>query len=164
MNGHCPKGFGYEGCLEGDGAVKNCRGCWAGKHGAKWAGFEKSEYPENVLLGSEDGGMLLRELKEIQESQALEIEYCMDTLTKCFGDQLSGIISGIQKGAMDGSPMQISHAFLLKKMAKLLDGEYFYDSYFYDTAKYTARLDESTMREIQEKPQDWALVFFDHHF
>ena len=49
-------------------------------------------------------------------------------------------------------------------MAKLLDGEYFYDSYFYDTAKYTARLDETTMREIQEKPQDWALVFFDHHF
>lgn len=128
------------------------------------AGRWRSEYPENVLLGSEDGGMLLRELKEIQESQALEIEYCMDTLTKCFGDQLSGIISGIQKGAMDGSPMQISHAFLLKKMAKLLDGEYFYDSCFYDTAKYPARLDESTMREIQEKPQDWALVFFDHHF
>ena len=60
MNGHCPKGFGYEGCLEGDGAVKNCRGCWAGKHGAKWAGFEKSEYPENVLLGSEDATQIVR--------------------------------------------------------------------------------------------------------
>lgn len=66
---------------------------------------------------------------------------------------------------MGGLTMRVSHyTFQLKKMARLLDGEYFYDSYFYDTVKYTARLDESTMREIQEKPQDWALVFLDHHF
>ena len=61
--------------------------------------------------------------------------------------------------------MRVSHyTFQLKKMARLLDGEYFYDSYFYDTVKYTARLYETTMREVREKPQDWAPVFFDHHF
>ena len=43
MNGHCPKDFGYEGCLEKDSMLKNCRGCWASKHGAKWVGFEKNE-------------------------------------------------------------------------------------------------------------------------
>ena len=61
--------------------------------------------------------------------------------------------------------MRVSHyTFQLKKMARLLDGEYFYGSYFYDTVKYTARLYETTMREVREKPQDWALVFLDHHF
>lgn len=49
--------------------------------------------------------------------------------------------------------MQVSHyTFRLKKMAKLLDGEYFYDSCFYDTVKNTTRLDGATMREVWEKP------------
>ena len=129
------------------------------------AGGWADEYPENVLLGSEDGKKLIRELKRVQESQTQEIKCNMAQLVHCFGDQLSGIVSGIQKGSVRGTPIQASYyAFLLKKMAKLLDGEYFYDSCFYDTAKYTAWLDETTMREIQEKPQDWALVFFDYHF
>lgn len=29
MNGHCPKTFGYEGCLEKDGVLKDCGNCWA---------------------------------------------------------------------------------------------------------------------------------------
>ena len=43
-------------------------------------------------------------------------------------------------------------------MAKLLDGEYFYDSCFYDTAEYTARLNEATIAKVQERPQDWAAL------
>jgi len=29
MNGHCPKTFGYAGCLEKDGTTKECGSCWA---------------------------------------------------------------------------------------------------------------------------------------
>ena len=29
MNGHCPKTFGYEGCQNENGSVKDCGSCWA---------------------------------------------------------------------------------------------------------------------------------------
>lgn len=29
INGHCPKTFGYEGCLCKDGTSKECGSCWA---------------------------------------------------------------------------------------------------------------------------------------
>lgn len=31
MNGHCPKTFGYKGCLNEDGSLKECGSCWAVK-------------------------------------------------------------------------------------------------------------------------------------
>ena len=34
MNGHCPKTFGYEGCLDKDGGIKNCEFCWAAGRGS----------------------------------------------------------------------------------------------------------------------------------
>ena len=37
------------------------------------AGSWSDEYPENVLLGSEDGKRLIRKLKKVRESQAQEI-------------------------------------------------------------------------------------------
>ncbi|MCI8649610.1 MAG: hypothetical protein HFG20_05790 [Anaerotruncus sp.] len=102
------------------------------------AGGWSNEYPENVLLGSEDGKKLIRELKKILETQTQEIRYNMEALINCFGGQLSGIVFGIQNGAVDGSSIQATHyVFQLKKMAKLLDGEYFYDSCFYDTAEHS---------------------------
>lgn len=129
------------------------------------AGSWSDERPENVLLGSENREKLLRELKKVRESQAQEIRCNLESLLSCFDDRLSGIVTELQKDSLGGLPMQVSHyTFQLKKMAKLLDGEYFYDSCFYDTVKNTARLDEATMREVREKPQDWALVFFDYHF
>ncbi len=42
MNGHCPKDYGYDGCLEKDGILKACRSCWAVQKGAKWVCFEKN--------------------------------------------------------------------------------------------------------------------------
>lgn len=43
MNGHCPKEFGYAGCISDDGDLKDCRGCWAAVRGGKWMRFEKNE-------------------------------------------------------------------------------------------------------------------------
>lgn len=127
------------------------------------AGRWKDEYPENVILGSESEKRLLRELKETLDSQSQEIQSCTNSLIEGLGDQLSGIVSGIQKGS--SPPIQGDHfAYLLKKLGKLLDGEYFYDSLFYDTTEYTAKINEATVAKVQEKPQDWALVLFDYHF
>lgn len=42
MNGHCPKDYGYNGCLEADGAPKACGSCWAVQNGTKWVRFEKN--------------------------------------------------------------------------------------------------------------------------
>lgn len=28
MNGHCPKTFGYDGCLDKQGNLTNCHSCW----------------------------------------------------------------------------------------------------------------------------------------
>lgn len=33
MNGHCPKRFGYEGCLDEDGQTMNCGSCCLCKKG-----------------------------------------------------------------------------------------------------------------------------------
>lgn len=127
------------------------------------AGSWSNEYPENVILGSESEKRLLRELNEALDSQSREIQNCTNSLIEGFGEQLSGIVSGIQKGG--NTPYQREqYAFLLKKLGKLLDGEYFYDSCFYDTAHYTARINEETIAKVQKKPQDWALVLFDYHF
>ena len=63
--------------------------------------------------------------EKILETQTQEIGYNMVQLVHCFGDQLSSVVSRIQKGSVGGTPTQASYyAFLLKKMAKLLDGEY----------------------------------------
>lgn len=43
MNGHCPKDFGYAGCLQEDGKLKDCRNCWAAARGSKWVRFKKNE-------------------------------------------------------------------------------------------------------------------------
>lgn len=43
MNGHCPKDFGYPGCLTPEGEEKECGGCWATRMGAKWVRFERNE-------------------------------------------------------------------------------------------------------------------------
>lgn len=120
-------------------------------------------YPENVILGSENDKRFIKELLEVQESQRQEVKYCMDTLIECLGNQLTDIVSEIQKHA--GQLIGEHHcAFLLEKMAKLLDGKYFYESCFYNASEYTALLDETTIKKIREKPEDWALVFFDYHF
>ena len=42
MDGHCPKDCGYDGCLKEDGLLKDCKGCWVAKKGAKWIYFEKN--------------------------------------------------------------------------------------------------------------------------
>lgn len=33
MNGHCPKSFGYPGCLHPNGSQKQCGSCWTAKIG-----------------------------------------------------------------------------------------------------------------------------------
>ena len=43
MDGHCPKDFGYPGCLNKDGEPKACGSCWVLNGGAKWVGFERNK-------------------------------------------------------------------------------------------------------------------------
>lgn len=43
MDGHCPKDFGYPGCLTADGEQQDCGNCWVLNGGAKWIGFEKNK-------------------------------------------------------------------------------------------------------------------------
>ena len=42
MDGHCPKDFGYPGCLTREGEHKECGSCWALLKDAKWVRFEKN--------------------------------------------------------------------------------------------------------------------------
>lgn len=46
MNGHCPRDFGYVGCLTPEGEPKMCGSCWALQKGARWVRFEKN--PEHT--------------------------------------------------------------------------------------------------------------------
>ncbi len=128
------------------------------------AGGWSKEYPENVLLGSENGKRLLRELQKAQEDQAREIRLYMEQVIEDFGNRLALVVSEIQKG-FTACPAKASQAaFSLKRMAKLLDGEYFYDSCFYNTVEGNAKITDFTIAEVRRKPEDWALVFFDYHF
>ena len=126
------------------------------------AGRWSSMYPENVLLGKEDGKKLIRELKHCYIVQNREIEIYLGNIKNGLGDSITEIakrfndLSYINNISMD--------SYYLHCLVRLLAGIYYFDSGFYDTSEYTARINVNTIRNVKREPYKWAMVVFDYHY
>lgn len=132
------------------------------------AGRWAAQYPENVLLGSEDPDQLCKEIAAAEISQKERLDSCLKILEEYASMPFSELVQTIWTRHVS-LPVNATFAadmastcFII--IAKLLTGEYFSNSLFYDTDKRTARINPYTYMKIQENPGDWALVFFDQHF
>lgn len=130
------------------------------------AGRWSDIYPENVLLGSERPCEVIKRLKKCQFLQEEVVFSNLHFLKNIFKDDINNIIEEIWKYKLfkckSGNNFGIS-SFLLNGISKILHGEYFYDSFFYDTECFSASLDIETFRKVKQNPKEWALVLFDYH-
>ena len=116
------------------------------------AGRWADEYEPNVILGKDNLDRLLQEIKEAEEDQKGEMELLKDSLHFQTIDQMFN-----DYYQHPGSVWQ------LNQLAKLLCGEYTFDSCYFDTDAYNARITSETYTKIKKNPSEWALVFFDYH-
>lgn len=52
-------------------------------------------------------------------------------------------------------------SWALREIARLIHGDYYFESGFYDTSRRTALV--PFINKLKEKPEEWALVRFDYH-
>lgn len=133
------------------------------------AGRWQAMYPENVILGAESPEKILAEVIECRNQQKAEIDVCLQMMegfaSMPFSDLAQMIWERMESPLEERESLSdYMAAFNIKKISRLLDGEYYYDSFFYDTDEYTAKISQTTIQKIKERPKDWALVFFDQHF
>ena len=131
------------------------------------AGRWSDIYPENVMLGKEKPGQILKEVLQCRASQEEELDMCLQqlgSLAECSLVELKQKLwtSNSRKQSIDDGTYLAP--YLIKNIGKLLNGDYYYDSFFFDTSDFTAKISSKTIEEIKSAPQDWALVFFDQHF
>lgn len=131
------------------------------------AGRWSDRYPENVLLGKECPEHLLKEVEKCQQAQKDTLNEHLKALTDISGDKLSVLVQKITDYYDSGKTLlgdTSLTAYRLNCLSMILSGKYYYDSYFYDTDSYTARIDLNTIQKIKENPDNWALVLFDCHY
>jgi len=131
------------------------------------AGRWSDDYPENVMLGSEHPDRILDEVLQCRLCQEEELSMCfrqLGDLAKCSLEELKRRLWCLEKPKEAEDFSTYIAPYLIKNIGKLLNGDYYYDSFFYDTNGYTAKIDQNTIEMIRSAPQDWALVFFDQHF
>lgn len=115
----------------------------------EWRTFKK------VILGSDHSDELLQELLHCQQVQQQEIDSILEILTNRLGDNLSQIVNTLSVNNI--------YSYHLNDLAKILAGEYTFDSKFFDIYNNTARIDENTLQEVRKAPESYALVLFNYH-
>lgn len=132
------------------------------------AGRWDDEYPENVLLASEDPERFVQEMEDVIAQQKQEIDYLLAQLREKVGTDLYSITDGLWKRRSvftgEADPSEALAPYNLHCLADFLYGEYRCDSCFYNTRSYTARLYAADIDAVKETPDDWALVMFDYHY
>lgn len=124
------------------------------------AGGWSDEFPNNVILGSENLELIIQQIERCQELQKNEINRYLKLIKEKLGDSLTTIIE-----LSFNEYNEISHQlYQLKNLADLLYGKYTFDSYFYDLGSRTSKITNHTMEKIRQSPENWALVLFDYHF
>lgn len=123
------------------------------------AGRWSYEFPENVILGSENSDTILTQIQHCQKLQKDEIIYNLNCIKKELDDSITTIVK-----LASNESNELSHPlYLLGKLVALLYGEYTFDSYFYDLDARTSKITSSTIEKIKQSPEQWAIVLFDYH-
>ena len=110
---------------------------------------------QDVIIGSNKPDELLNLLEQCLDTQQQQITQYLKVLNNNLGDSLSQIVSTLSN----------DNTFTLEfnELAKLLAGEYTFESGFFDTEWCTSRIDEDTLQAIRESPENYTLVLFDCH-
>lgn len=120
------------------------------------AGRWSVHYPNNVIFSCDDIDRFIDELKTAAEYQAEEKNRCLGLVKKEMGTEIIDEI-------VFGKQTHMS-AYYLNQLGKIVYGEYYFDSMFYNTAEYNSIVNEKLIEEVKEHPDDWAMVFFDYHY
>ena len=110
---------------------------------------------QDIIIGSNKSDKLLNLLEQCRDAQQKQIKHYLKVLNDNLGDSLSQIVSTLSN----------DNTFTLEfnELAKLLAGEYTFESGFFDTEYCTSRIDEDTLQAVKEAPENYALVLFDCH-
>lgn len=133
----------------------------------KSAGRWSNAYPENVLLGCEDPAAFYKELEQCYQAQKAEMDELVTILKESVGTDIEHIAHGMWKQNNDDAPeggFDLWTGFYLNRLAMLLNGDYFFNSMFYNVRDNTARIYKNTFAAVQESPDEWALALFDYHY
>lgn len=125
------------------------------------AGAYDDKYPVNVLFAVDDIDRFVGELEEVVEHQKISLSFWLSTIKKNIGTDLTEIVNHL----LINEPDYLSNTgYQLFCVAKLLYGEYIFESGFYNTEYYTSRIYTRDIEQIKESPKDWVLVMLDYHF
>ena len=119
----------------------------------RWSGV----YPVNVLLSSDNINIFVEELKDCLEFRISEMQYHLDNICKVSSDIKT--LFDIERRSPRSVP-----SWDLRCLSELMCGIYNFDSGFYNTEEYTAKITERTIETVKSSPDDWALVMFDYHY
>lgn len=121
------------------------------------AGRWSEVYPVNVILSRDNIDIFVEKLKDCLESQISEMRYHLDNICKVSSDIKT--LFDIECSSPGSVP-----SWDLRCLSELMYGIYNFDSGFYNTEEYTAKITESTIEAVKSSPDDWALVMFDYHY
>lgn len=110
---------------------------------------------QDIIIGSNKPDKLLSLLEQCCDAQQKQITQCLKVLNNNLGDSLSQIVSTLSN----------DNTFTLEfnELAKLLAGEYTFESGFFDIEYCTSRIDKDILQAVREAPENYALVLFDCH-
>lgn len=125
------------------------------------AGRWEDEYPTNVIFSRDDLDKFIGELRDCMDAQRSAIDHNLKILKRYNSDGVR-LKSDIDKIVNDAYEYGVGSMALLA-LAELVDGRYTFDSGFFDTTFYTAKINEKTIERVEKAPNEWALVMFDYH-
>lgn len=131
------------------------------------AGRWETQYPVNVLFAKDNVERFIQELIAIRDYQHHEIQDTLHELSKKAGTDLKQIACEIEKMNHQyeiTETVEPMTSFYLSKIASLLDGQYTFNSCYYNTLGGTSRVYPQDIEAIKNTPEDWALVLFDYHY
>lgn len=124
------------------------------------AGRWQEIYPDQVYLASDDIEWFVKELSESRQAQERDMNYRLEQLNEYDGFSIRELCDKVKEKSETHSTLDAYH---LLQLSKLIYGEYDFDSGFYDSYNYTARVFKRTIEMVKNNPENWALVMFDYH-
>lgn len=134
---------------------------WRSDNAGRWA----DDFPnKGVVLGAQDKELFFRLFNEwknkpyknaVKKSKILKEE---------------AEITGLTNLPLDESILEVCNqegmwylTYLVSSIFELLYGKYRSDSHFYSVPDGSTKLSEETLKDIQDNPELYALVFLDYH-
>lgn len=126
------------------------------------AGRWESEYPCNVILGRDEPDKIIEELLVVRKHQENVLNHHIVCLKEyCPSMNLEDIINTHPRSNFGEGGWIPYH---LRCIANYLSGVYDFDSAFFNTEDCDSIINDELVKEVKNKPEDWAIVLFDCHF